>query len=311
VTTPRLTPLAASAVLAMAAALAAAAPAHGFPHVVQRGETLASIAERVYGRIHYERILVHASSLDACGGVAITPGMILEIPAVTHRRASAGETWQGLARALLGDERRAEVLAQANGGKAWTPPEEGAAIVAPYPLRYVVSSERETIPSIASKFFADGRSAWMLDRYNNIGGRPLRRGDVVVVPLTDLPLTEAGKAEAAQSESAVCSEAAGAAREAQRKVASELPGLLGDVRIGHYVEAIARGTRLLALGELTRPQAADVHRSLAEAYTAVEAPGLAAAACQAWRGADPSANLDPMLVSPKILAACKAAEKSK
>ena len=34
-------------------------------------KTLA-LVQKIYGRIHYERILVHANSLDACGGTAIT-----------------------------------------------------------------------------------------------------------------------------------------------------------------------------------------------------------------------------------------------
>lgn len=281
-----------------------AAPAHAFPHVVQKGETLASIAERIYGRIQYERILVHANQLDACGGTSIVPGMILEIPALGHRRITQGDTWQAIAKELLGDERRAEVLAQANHSKGWQPPEDGAEIIVPYNLRYIVQKE-ETVPSVASKFFADNQSAWMLDRYNDVGGHTVRRGDVVLVPLTDLPLTEAGKAEASQADAAVRSEAAGSARDAQRKAATELPALFGDVRNGRYLDAVIRGTKLFAVGELTKPQQADIHRSLTEAYVALDAQGLAATSCAKWKEADPQAVLDPVQVSPKILAACK------
>jgi LysM repeat protein len=291
------------------AAFATAVPpsAHAFPHVVQRGETLASIAEKVYGRIQYERILVYANALDACGGTSIRPGMLLEIPAVGHRRVSAGETWPQLAKELLGDERRAEVLAQANKGKPWQPPEDGSELLVPYNLRYIVQKE-ETIPSVASKFSADNQFAWMLDRYNQVGGHTVRRGDVVLVPLTDLPLTDAGKSEAAQADAAVRSEGAGAAREAQRKAAAEIPALFGEVRGGHYLDAVVRGTRLLTLGELTRVQQAEIQRALTESFAALDATGLAAAACQAWKGADPQAVFDPVVMSPKILAACKPAE---
>jgi len=285
------------------AAALCALPAHAFPHVVQKTETLASIAERIYGRIQYERILVHANQLDACGGTSIVPGMILEVPALGHRRISSGDTWSALAKELLGDERRAEVLAQANHAKSWQPPEDGAEIVVPYNLRYIVQKE-ETIPSVASKFFADNQSAWMLDRYNDVGGHTVRRGDVVLVPLTDLPLTEAGKLEASQADALVRSEAAGSARDAQRKAASELPALFAEVRAGRYLEAVVRGTRMLTSGELTRPQQADIHRSLTEAYVALDAQGLAATSCQKWRENEPQAVLDPVLVSPKILAVC-------
>lgn len=299
---------AATSALVVGAVLTFGLSAHAFRHVVQKGETLASIAEHVYGRIHYERILVYANALDAWGGVPIVPGMALEVPAMGHRRVSLGETWQALAKELLGDERRAELLAQVNAAKPWQPPDDGSEIVVPYNLRYVVQGA-DTIVAIATRFFADNQSAWMLDRYNNIGGHLLRRGDVVLVPLTDLPLTEAGKAEALQAEAAVRSEAAGAAREAQRKVAAELPLLFSEVRGGHYMDAVVRGTRLLALGELTKLQIADIHGLLTEAYAALDSPGLAASSCQVWRAGDPVGNLDPIQWSPKIIAACKAGEK--
>jgi hypothetical protein len=284
--------------------------ADAFIHVVQKGETLAGIAERYYGRIHYERILVYANALDACGGSPIVPGMRLEIPAVSHRRVASGESWQELARTLLGDPRRAEVLAKANDAKPWVPPEDGADVAVPYNLRFIVD-HRETAPSIAKRFFADRDSAWMLDRYNTMDGKALGRGDVVLVPLTDLPLTEEGQRAAVASEAAVREEAGGEAREAQHKVAGELPQLLAELRGGHYLEATVRGNRLLASGELTLPQVADIHRVLTEAYVALGATGLAASSCQKWKAADQQATLDEVMTSPKIIAACKAAEQSK
>ena len=80
--------------------------------------------------------------------------------------------------------------------------------------------------------------------------------------------------------------------------------LLADVRGGRYVDAVTRGGRLLGMGELTRAQLGIIHRQLTEAYAALEAPGLAAAACAAWRENDPKARLDPMMLSPKIMTAC-------
>jgi LysM repeat protein len=277
--------------------------AAGFTHVVQKGETLAQIAERTYGRIEFERILVAANALDSQGGSPIVPGQRLEIPALDHYRVNAGDTWQALAKQLLGNADRATVFARANGSMPWIPPPEGAEIIVPYNLRYI-ATQADSIVTIAQKF-TEKEKAWMLDQYNNLKGQPVRRGDAVLVPLTTLPLTEAGKAEAATADAASRSQAQGAVREAQRKVEQEMPVLLSDVRGGRYVDALTLGGRLLGIGELTKPQLALIHRQLTEAYAALDAPGLAAASCAAWRENDPKAKLDPVMLSPKIMAACQ------
>jgi hypothetical protein len=281
--------------------------ATAFTHVVQKNETLAQIAERTYGRIQYEKVLVAANALDAQGGSPIVAGERLEIPALDHYRVGSGDSWQGLAKQLLGDPERATVLAQSNDTQPWIPPADGAEIIVPYNLRYI-ATQVDTIVTIAQKFTGEKEKAWALDQYNHLKGQPVRRGDVILVPLTSLPLTEAGKAEAAAADTTLRSQAAGGAREAQRKVESEMPVLLGDIRGGRYVEAITRGGKLLALGELTKPQHALIHRQLTEAYAALDAHGLAAAACAAWRDSDPRARLDPVILSPKIMTACSRAQ---
>jgi hypothetical protein len=292
---------------ALALGAAAAAPAHAFPHVVRPGETLAQIAERTYGRIEMEQLLVAANGLDAGRGVPIVAGMRLEIPAVGHRRASASDTWPALAAEMLGDSERSDVLALANHSMPWLRPEDGQELVVPFNLRYVVA-QGDSILTVAYRFLGERDKAWMLDRYNHLKGKDLHRGDVVLVPLTDLPLTPEGKAEAANAGALVRSEGAGSAREAQRKADTELPLLAADVRNGRYVDAVARANRLLptggGAGDLTKAQHAMVERQLVEAYVALDASGLAEAACAAWREADPSSVLDPVELSPKILRAC-------
>src|SRR5438876_9408815 len=88
--------------------------AGAFIHVGQKNETLAQIAERTYGKIQYEKILVAANALDSQGGSPIVAGQRLEIPALDHYRIKTGDTWDALAKQLLGDAERSVVLAQAN-----------------------------------------------------------------------------------------------------------------------------------------------------------------------------------------------------
>lgn len=281
-----------------------AAPAAAFTHVVQPGETLAALAERYYGRIQYEQLLVAANGLDAQGGSPIVSGMRLDVPAVSHYRVKRGESWDALAQRLLGQASRSDVLAIANGTVPWTFPVDGAEIVVPYNLHVIVDGDHNLV-DLAFKFLGDKNKTWVLDRYNRLKGKNPRRGDLLLIPLSDLPLTPAGKEAARAAAGTTCSEGGGDTRAVQRRVQAELPALLADVRGGRYVEAVARGTRFLASGSLTTAQLAVVHRQLLTAYVALEAPGLASNACAEWRRHEPNAKLDPRIHSPKIIAACK------
>ncbi len=277
--------------------------ASAFTHVVLPGETLASIAERVYGRIQEEQILVAANELDVQGGLSIVPGMRLEVPTVSYRRVKKGDTWQTMAAERLGSPRRADALAIANGTSPWLPPDEGAEIIVPYNLR-VVATSPDTYPQVAYRYLDDAKKAWALLQYNDKKEIEIARGDTVLVPLTNLPLTAEGKREAAAAAAVETTESQGETRTAQHRVANEIPALIADVRDGRYVDAVRRGTGFLAVAGLTTHQLAEIHRQLLEAYTALGTTGLAAAECDALRKADPNASFDPMWTSPKILEAC-------
>jgi hypothetical protein len=281
-----------------------AANAGAFTHIVRPGETLAQIADRVYGDAKLERVLVGANALDTQGGTVIAPGMRLEIPAPGHHTVMQGETWADLSLAWLGtnDTARTELLARANKRVSWVAPVEGQEIEVPAVLTYI-AGDNETILAVAQRFWGDANRGWELNVYNHREGVPVRRGEAVLVPMLNLRLTEAGRAEAraaAERDGA----SGGMALEQQRKADAELPALLSDIRYGRYAEAVARGNRLLGGAALTHPQLAIVHRALLEAYVALDARPAAAAACAAWRSNEPNPALNPVRVSPKILAAC-------
>ena len=286
--------------------LARAEPAGAFQHIVKPGETLAQVAERVYGDARRETVLVGANALDAQGGTVIAAGMRLEVPAPGHHTVIQGESWADLALSWLGtnDMARTELLAHANKGVPWVPPVEGQEIEIPAVVTYL-AGEGETVNSLAARFWGDPNRGWELNSYNHRDGALVRRGEVMLIAMPGLRLTEAGRAEAraaAERDGA----SGGMALEQQRRGDAEPPQLLADVRYGRYAEAVARGNRLLGGGALTHPQLAIVHRALLEAYVALDARASAAAACAAWKSNEPSPVLDPIRVSPKIRAACDA-----
>ena len=287
-----------------------ASDARAFTYVVQPGDTLASIAERFYGQIQNEKLLVAANALDAEGGSPIVAGMRLEVPALSYHRVRKNETWNGLAQELLGAKYRSIVLSTINDSSPWLTPEEGSQIVVPYNLRVIVKSN-EALPALAYKYLGDMKKAWELDHYNGLDGRRLERGDVVLVPITDLALTQEGLETASNAAQVRCSEGAGKTRETQLRVRTELPALISDVKSGRYAEAVSRGNRFLASGDLSKRTLATVHRQLLEAYVALDAIGLATAECIQWRENDPNARLDPILLSPKIIAVCERSEPAK
>jgi nucleoid-associated protein YgaU len=285
----------------------AADDASAFTHVVSQGETLAQISTRYYGTPRFETALVGANALDAHGGSAVVAGQPIEIPAPSHHRAAEGDTWPELAKKYLGDGRRAETLARANGGVSWVPPAGGQEIEVPAVIA-VIASESDTMPGLAQRYLGDANKAWELDAYNNRKGEQrLLRGEIVLVPLLDMALTEEGKRDARAAAERVRTEGGGQAYEAQRRAEADIPPLLADVRAGRYVDAVAKGNRLLGSGDLTKPQLASIHRALLEAYVALEAPGLAAGSCAAWKAAvaPGEVKLDARSTSPKIRSACQ------
>lgn len=290
----------------LAAVVAGDQPARAFTHIVKPNETLAQIAERVYGDAKREAVLVGANALDAEGGSVIAPGMRLEVPAPGHHTVQQGASWAELATAWLGtgDPPRTELLATANKGVPWIAPVEGRELEIPAIVTYI-AGDGETVNTIAQRFWGDPSRGWELNRYNHRDGVTVKRGEIVLVPMPGLHLTDAGRAEAraaAEREGA----SGGMALEHQRNAEAALPQLLSDVRYGRYAEAVARGNRLLGAGALTHPQLAVVYRALLESYVALDARAAAAAACAAWKSNEPNPVLDPVRVSPKIRAACDA-----
>jgi LysM domain len=290
-------------VAATVAAVMAVSDARAFPHVVRSGETVAQIAERMYGRVELERVVVAANGLGGGRGSRLVAGQRLEIPAVGYHKVLPGETWQAIAKQALGAEKRGEVLARVNDSQPWLRPEVGREIVLPYNLR-LVASRGDSTQSVAYRFLERRDDAWVIASYNRLDRARLRQGEVVLVPLTELELTDAGRQAALNAGALIRAEAGGLARQAQRRAQGELPRLALDVRRGRYIEAVARGAGLLAQPALSEPQLAETHRWLTEAYVALEARGLAATSCMAWRRHDAEAVLDPIELSPKIIDVC-------
>jgi hypothetical protein len=284
-------------------ALLLARPGWAFPHIVKPGETLSQIAARMYGDARKETVLAGANALDVQGGSAIVPGMRLEIPAPAHHTVIAGDTWNSMALAWLGDTRRSDVLARLNHAVAWVDPPVGMAVEIPAVVAHI-AADGDTSASVAARYWGDSNRGWELNSFNGRHEAPLQHGEIVLVWLSDLELSDTGKAEAQLSLELARTETDTARLDVQRRADAELPRLRNDVRTGLYVAAVARANRIIASGPLTRPQLAVTYRALLEAYVALMAEPEAMAACVSWRANESDPRLDPVLTSPKIRAVC-------
>ncbi len=268
-------------------------------HVVRSGEKLASIAQRYYGDPRREQVLVAENGLEARGGSPVVVGMRLVVPHVRYHVVRRGESWRSLAERFYGLPERAFLLARANDASPRQNPDEGAEILVPYPLRHV-AEQSETLTSVAKLYYGDRREAKLLRRFNGLRGRRLQRGQVVLVPLSDLALSEEGRRLAAARLGHAAS--AGERRAEQARIAARLPELREHVVQGRFVEALAQGYRLLGSGVCTSNQVVTIHRWLAEALLALDRPDLAEASFREALRRQPGLELDAMRTSPRVLA---------
>jgi nucleoid-associated protein YgaU len=266
-------------------------------HSVRPGETLGAISELYYGDARRENVLSAENGLD--NGSALAPGMRLVIPTVHYHRAVEGDTWAALAERYYGDVRRAFVLIDANGAHVSKQPERGVQLLIPYPLRHAALAH-EPLRQAARDFYdGSNKTIVMLRRFNSVRTSKIGRGDILLLPLSNLVLSESGRKAADEQGQALMQ--AAAARSKQQSAHEQLQLLRKHVQAGRFVEAVSLANQLLGAGQLTGNQIVTLQRELGTALVALDREDLAFEAFKTLLEQQPDLELGLADTSPRVL----------
>jgi len=285
-------------VAVMATILLFAGAATAWTHVARAGETLDVLATLYYGSARFSMIIRAANGFMHPDDGRLLQGERVEIPEVIYHEASDGETWDDLAQRHLGAPERGRYLAEMNGAEAGEALVTGRIVKIPYQLLYVLAPD-ESIRTVAKTYLDERFSVQWLQAYNFRKKKKWKRGDALLVPLTNVEFTAEQKrlVDEARKEG----QPTGEDRQAQVDAVERIAAMRDAFVTGRYVEVVAVGQHLLGAAVLTSPQKIGVYQYLAFAHVAfgqreeaLEAFGLALEI-------QPEMELSPITTSPKIL----------
>lgn len=274
-------------------------------HVARDGQTLEQLASHYYGSPDKAIVIRAANGFMHPDDGSVLQGERVEIPGVTYHKVKEGENWYSLANRHLGSSKRAAFLAELNDRTVETTLEEGKVVKIPYQLLYIFAPE-ETLKSITKLFLGKYVEPKWLKTYNLRNKKKYGRGDAILVPLIDVEYTAVAKKE---MKTKTATEATKLDKKAQVEAVAHISRLRDAYAEGKYLEIITMGQRLLSTQTLTNPQQLGVYKYIAFAYIAYGDEFLASAAFANALTIQPSMELSPITVSPKVLKVFREVQK--
>ena len=266
-------------------------------HVARDGETLEQLSNFYYGTPGKAIIIRAANGFMHPDDGSVLQGERIEIPGITYHQANASEDWYSLANRYLGSSSRARFLAELNNRKVETSIAAGQIVKIPYQLLYIFAPD-ETIKSVTKLFMGAKRSPRWLQAYNLKKKKKYGRGDALLIPLINVEYTDAAKKEIETKKTQKFSEDD---KDAQIEAVAQITKLRDAYASGKYLEIVIIGQKLLSNRRLTNPQKIGVFQYLAFAYVAFDETPMAESAFREALELQPSMELSPITVSPKIL----------
>jgi LysM repeat protein len=285
--------------LLLLVALVATASAQGNsqPYRVKQDDTLDVIAAEYYGDRAQAKLIVAENKLKK----RVQPGQRLRIPVTREIVTDQGDTFESLAQTHLGDARRAVVLADFNEHEVTDIPAVGTLVSIPIQITHVAQAT-ESLSSIATTYWGDGKQADVLRRYNFLDKATIEKGESVIVPMVKVrvrkqqPLDGEAKTRRDDQQKAT-SEAARALPLART---AWLQGDFGGVKAA--LEPLAK-----RVDYLETASAVEVGLLVGKAQLAFDQPQLALEAFKHVLDRKPTHVLSAYSDSPKVIEAWKKA----
>lgn len=279
--------------------------AYAWTHMARAGETLEQLSVRYYGTPSKAIVIRAANGFVHPDNGRLTDGEPVEIPEIIYVRVGESDTWQTLANAFLSSPARAPFLAELNGYAAERMPAAGTVIQIPFHLRHIFAAD-ESLKTIVNLYYNNKVSIDWLVRYNSPSKKKYGRGEVIIVPLTDIQFTDE---EQARVDAFRANRHTRLDVKRQEEAREVIASLKVDYETGKYVEMVAKASRLIGYGRLTVPQEIGIHNYLAYAYVALDEKDMARESFKRALALQPDMELSPITSSPKILEVFKKAKR--
>lgn len=260
----------------------------------RQGDTLQLIAAEYYGDrnkaifIMVENKITHTKPLR--------PGERLRIPVSREITTSPEDTWQTMARAYLGDERRAPFLADFNNMSHEESVPAGTVLHVPFTVTHRAEAT-ETLGNISLAYFGEAKHADLLRRYNFLEKGSLERGETLMVPVFHVRL-QASKLPPPDAEA---KRRQALRRDSANEAASAVPKAWQFWRAGDYAD-IEKLLLKIQVDFADPKHAVDVHLLLGLVHAAEGKADLAMDDFKKVRTLRPDHVLRKFDYSPKILA---------
>jgi serine/threonine-protein kinase len=153
-------------------------------HTMRKGDSLELLAAEYYGTRDFAVFILLANGME--NAKKLKPGQKISIPTAWKYKIREGDTLSGLATRLLGDQRRAPLLAEINRIPIDATLSIGDELTIPYHATYT-ANDRIDLGALANAFYRDASKAELLRRYNLRPDRkPLAKGEQLIVPIFEV-----------------------------------------------------------------------------------------------------------------------------